>query len=558
MEFERFGPYRLEGLIGRGGMGEVYRAYDTEHDRVVALKVLAEHLATDRDYRERFRREAHAAARLSEPHVVPIHRFGEIDGRLFLDMRLVQGRDLAAAIAADGPLSPRQAVAVIGQVAHALDAAHGAGLVHRDVKPSNVLVCATDEQSEPDDAFVYLVDFGIARSVMDNEGPSLTRVGSAVGSFDYMAPERFLERPLDARSDVYSLACVLFEALTGRRPFPGTDLAPLMWAHINTPPPSVSAVRPEVPAALDEVVQKGLAKAPEDRWPSAGALAAAARRALVSAGVRPATDAPPPVRGTSPGDPVGPRTIGMTGATAVPPTPPGTDPGAAPAFPAAAPQQFAATPPPGGAVPPSRAVPAPAAAPRRSRVPAMLLGLAALLAAALVLVVVLVETSGADALPTPQDPRPGPQHDELVAVVPAGVDREACRPAPPADDGDVAAVDCGPSSSQPGPRATRFFLYPDEETLDAAFSADVERLGLVEFSGGTNCPESQGYGNWTANDQVRGRIACYVDEQNTATLIWTETEFGTQAIVRIRNGGTAGLVSLLDWWNNPDYSDFGG
>ncbi|MCO7222634.1 serine/threonine-protein kinase, partial [Klenkia sp. PcliD-1-E] len=282
MESGSFGAYRIEELIGRGGMGEVYRAYDTEHRRTVALKVLSSGLVGDASYRERFRREAHAVARLSEPHVIPIHRYGEVDGRLFLDMRLVQGVDLGDLLHREGALDPARAVAVVAQVARALDAAHAEGLVHRDVKPSNVLVTG-----DPGDEFVYLVDFGIAWSAGDSGTGSLTQTGSAVGSFDYMAPERFTEQPVDARTDVYALACVLFECLAGRRPFTGEGPASMMYAHLHTVPPPVSSVRPGLPRGLDEVVARGLAKDPAQRWPSAGAMAAAARAALSSGGVTP-------------------------------------------------------------------------------------------------------------------------------------------------------------------------------------------------------------------------------------------------------------------------------
>src|SRR5690349_7518600 len=312
-------------------MGEVYRAFDTEHDREVALKVLSEHLAADRGYRERFRREAHTAARLNEPHIVPIHRYGEIDGRLFLDMRLVPGRDVAAVIAEAGPLAPERAVAIISQTARALDAAHADGLVHRDVKPSNILV-----SGEGDDEFVYLVDFGIARSTADNAGqPALTQTGAALGSFDYMAPERFLEKPIDKRVDVYALACVLYECLTAQRPFLGDGLATLMYAHLNTEPPVPSAVRPELPRALDDVVRKGLSKDPDERYASAGELAQAARRALQAAGVQPKPEVRVP---TAPPTTVGPlpyarpQTVGFSNpgpsGTFGPPSNPGGPTGA--------------------------------------------------------------------------------------------------------------------------------------------------------------------------------------------------------------------------------------
>jgi serine/threonine-protein kinase len=266
----QFGPYRMDALIARGGMGEVHRAYDTQHDRVVAVKLLAGHVADDEAFRQRFIREARAAARLREPHVIPIHAYGEIDGRLYLDMRLVEGPDLSTILANRGPLDPAAAVDVIRQVASALDAAHAEGLVHRDVKPSNVLVDGS--------GFAYLVDFGIARSM----GPAadITGTGIPVGTVAYMAPERFATEPVDHRVDVYSLACLLYQCLTGAPPFPEGNALALMHAHLNQPPPRLTAHRPDLPDALDDVIATGMAKHPEVRYTTAGGLAAAATQAL--------------------------------------------------------------------------------------------------------------------------------------------------------------------------------------------------------------------------------------------------------------------------------------
>ncbi|MFC9994596.1 protein kinase [Nocardia sp. NPDC127526] len=268
MDGTPFGRYRLLGLLGEGGMGRVYRAYDTETDRVVALKVLPEDFAHDQGYRERFRREAQAAARLSEPHIIPIHGYGEIDGQLFLDMRLVEGTDLAAVLVHGGPLPPARAVGILEQVAAALDAAHRQGLVHRDVKPSNILIAPGD--------FAYLIDFGIARGDADT---SLTTVGAAIGTFAYMAPERLAHERYDSRADVYSLACVLHECLTGAKPFPVDSLGRQIAAHLTLPPPRPSEAA-NVPGAFDAVIAQGMAKDPDERFPAAGVLAAAARAAL--------------------------------------------------------------------------------------------------------------------------------------------------------------------------------------------------------------------------------------------------------------------------------------
>ncbi|HET9255197.1 MAG TPA: serine/threonine-protein kinase, partial [Pseudonocardiaceae bacterium] len=220
MEVELFGPYRLEELIGKGGMGEVYRAFDTKRNRAVALKRMPAAMGADPEYVARFRREAAIAARLGSPHIVPIHDYGEIGGRLFIDMRLVSGTDLAKLLASSGPLDPGRAVGIIEQVASALDDAHAEGLAHRDVKPSNVLLTGND--------FAYLADFGVARAV--SGGTALTVTGATVGTLAYMAPERFQDQPGDHLADVYALGCVLYEALTGSPPFGGQGLAALMYA----------------------------------------------------------------------------------------------------------------------------------------------------------------------------------------------------------------------------------------------------------------------------------------------------------------------------------------
>ena len=277
-----FGRYRLLEVLGRGGMGEVWRAYDTETNRVVALKVLAPEFAHDEVYKERFRREAYAAAGLSEPHVVPIHAFGEIDGRLYVDMRLVDSQDLLAMIG-NGPLAPMRAAWIVEQVAAALEAAHRIGLVHRDVKPSNILVT--------DDDFAYLIDFGIARTAGDT---SLTGTGNTIGSWAYMAPERISDGVIDPRSDVYALACVLHECLTGSRPYPGDSFEQLAAAHIWTPPPRPSAMRADLPGNLDDVIATGMAKDPQERYQTARSFAKAAREAITDPLPRPRPDPGPP------------------------------------------------------------------------------------------------------------------------------------------------------------------------------------------------------------------------------------------------------------------------
>ncbi|MDP7707509.1 serine/threonine-protein kinase [Mycobacterium sp. TY815] len=267
-----FGRYRLIQLIGRGGMGDVWRALDTETHRVVAVKVLPANLGNDPMFAQRFRREALAAAGLTEPHVVPIHNFGEIDGRLYVDMRLIDGRDLQSIIA-QGPIEPRAAVGIIEQIASALAAAHRIGLVHRDVKPSNILVAEYD--------FAYLIDFGIARAASDS---SITGAGSVIGTWAYMAPERINTGHNDPRGDIYALACVLHECLTGSQPFPGNSVEQQIGGHLGLPPPRPSALKRGLPPELDTVIATGMAKNPDDRYSTALEMAGAARAALGEVG----------------------------------------------------------------------------------------------------------------------------------------------------------------------------------------------------------------------------------------------------------------------------------
>ncbi|MBY0288196.1 MAG: sensor domain-containing protein [Mycobacteriaceae bacterium] len=270
MEGTPFGRYRLIDLLGRGGMGEVWRARDTAtNNRIVAIKLLPAHLANDQEFVWRFRREADAAAQLNNPHIIPIHTYGEIDGRLYVDMRLVEGRDLQQTVMIEGPLEPERAVRVIEQIAKALNAAHKVGLVHRDVKPSNILL---DE-----DDFAYLIDFGIARGA---EETRLTGTGNVIGSWHYIAPERLQSGHDDGRGDIYALACVLYECLTGQPPYPGNKLEQQVTAHLTAPPPRPSRSHPGVPVAFDAVIATGMAKKPEHRYGMAVELASAARAAL--------------------------------------------------------------------------------------------------------------------------------------------------------------------------------------------------------------------------------------------------------------------------------------
>jgi YVTN family beta-propeller protein len=298
--------YRIESVLGRGGMGVVYVARHLRLDRTVALKVVAPELAEDPKFGDRFVRESRLAASLEHPNIVPIHDAGEADGILYLAMRLVQGTDLESLIEGDGWLEPGRTVRLLEQVANALDAAHSAGLVHRDVKPGNVLIGSPGTASE----HAYLSDFGLTKRMTSDSG--ITGTGQFVGTLDYAAPEQFEGKQLDGRADVYSLGGVLYECLTGEIPFRRDNQAALVYAHLMSDPPKVTEKRPELPAAIDVVVAKGMAKAPDDRYGSAGALVADARAALISGGAgigAPVTREAPRAGPEPSGPPRGPQSL---------------------------------------------------------------------------------------------------------------------------------------------------------------------------------------------------------------------------------------------------------
>ena len=283
----QFAGYRIEGIAGRGGMGVVYKARDEALDRVVALKFIASDLASTPGFRERFTAESKTAASLDHPNVIPIFQAGEHEGVLFLAMRYVDGDDLRSELQREGRLEPQRAARIVAQIAAALDAAHAAGLVHRDVKPANVLLTSEDH--------AYLTDFGLTKLVAD---PEATQTGQLVGSLNYVAPEQIRGQPVSPRTDVYGLGCLFFHTLTGRVPFPLEGNEAKLWAHVSEPPPLASAATPGVPAMFDQVIVRAMEKSPDDRFQSAGDLGRAITEAAAGGG--PARQTAP---ATSPGRP---------------------------------------------------------------------------------------------------------------------------------------------------------------------------------------------------------------------------------------------------------------
>lgn len=290
---EEFGRYRVEAEIGRGGQAVVYRATQVDLDRPVALKVFDEGYLGRNGALERFRREAIAAGRLEHARLVPVYDAGEVGGRAYMSMRLVPGDSLAERIARSGPLRPAEALAMLDDVADALDFAHARGAVHRDVKPANILL-------DPDGS-AYLSDFGLVR--MDDM-PGLTRRGDWLGTAEYVSPEQVEGEPATARSDLYGLAVVAFEALTGRAPYVRREPSAVLLAQVRDPVPPASALAPSLPVAVDAVLARGLAKDPAGRPPTARALVDDLREALGSPELRPtAVGGAPPLAGAAAGDP---------------------------------------------------------------------------------------------------------------------------------------------------------------------------------------------------------------------------------------------------------------
>jgi predicted Ser/Thr protein kinase len=278
LEGARIAGYTIETVAGRGGMGVVYRARDGDLDRIVALKVIAPDLARDDAFRTRFVREARITAQLDHPNVIPVYDAGEDDSRLYIAMRWVEGTDLGRMIFERGPVEPRLAAELVAQAASALDAAHAHGLVHRDVKPANLLLPSAAR------SHVYLTDFGLAKR--DGSTGNVTTTGHWMGTPDYAAPEQIEGLELDGRADVYALGCVLFAALTGRPPFADIPRLRKGWAQVNEPPPTLRSIEPGVPPALEAVVARALEKDPERRYGSAGQLGEAAVAAVASGSQR--------------------------------------------------------------------------------------------------------------------------------------------------------------------------------------------------------------------------------------------------------------------------------
>jgi serine/threonine-protein kinase len=581
-EGTQFGPYRLLRLIGKGGMGEVYEAEDTVKDRVVALKLLPEGVSHDPVFRKRLQREAHSAGRLQEPHVVPIHDYGEIDGVLYVDMRMINGSDLRKILKNFGPMTPARAVAIVRQIASALDAAHEGGVMHRDVKPENILVNRDD--------FAYLVDFGIANAASDEK---LTELGTAVGTYAYMAPERFTNDAVTYRADIYALACVLHECLTGSQPYGGDSVSVVITAHLMQPIPRPSVERPGIPAAFDEVIARGMAKKPEERYASAGDLAMAATAALTARDQDQAeTILQRGEAATMPGMQMG---SAATMAAPQPPPPPpfGATPPPVPyptpaSFAAATPPPFGTTPPPqqygftGPPTPPTGSTggpawpPPPGATPPGSNpqggnkvpwIPIAAIGgvlLLALAAIGIYLVVKPDDTKAGPTMPTasttkssersstsrtrttsttPPD-NPDSFQAKLMSLIPSGYPTSVCEAASPPSTGALATIDCAKSTQPGGPEAARYSIFADRDQLILHFNESIKENDELFRCPGADADSPIDWNYKKTPDVVAGQVACGTYQGN-ADVMWTQYDELLLADVQSTN-----MDELHNWWLN--------
>ncbi len=467
--------YRIERELGRGSMGVVYLAEDVHLQRKVALKVLTPSFAGDERFRTRFTRESQVAATLDHPHVVPIYSAGEAGGLLYIAMRYVDGQDLRAVLQADGPLALERALAVVTQMGDALDAAHEQGLVHRDVKPANILVDWRKGQEH-----CYLCDFGITKHA--GAGSDLTATDQLFGTYDYIAPEQIHGKPVDGRADVYALGCVLYQCLTGAVPFAREGSAALLWAHMHDEPPLATALRPDLPAALDGIVAKAIAKRPEDRYATCGelALALAAVASTVPGSAVP--DVAPPPSSSAPGASEHSETR-MFAPLGIPLHRRGEN-----------------------ALPPS--------SPRRRRWPLVAGG-----ASALVLIGTLVGL-GLYARPSPEGARPAafPNAEEqaLIGLMPAAFSERCARDVAA---GAVASVRC---ESEQAPHDLVFTQYASPSGRGEAYARRLRDAGLSTDQG--DCKDSyQAEHRYQAERGVAGRIMCYRDN-GSSFLAWTNEQ----------------------------------
>jgi serine/threonine-protein kinase len=550
-----FAGYRITGVIGHGGMSVVYTAEHLSLGRVVALKVLSPGLASDDEFRERFVRESKLAATLEHPNIIPIYDAGEAEGLLYIAMRHVNGGDLGALIKAKAPLGLGQTIYFIEQVGGALDHAHRQGLVHRDVKPANVLV------ETPSDR-VYLTDFGV---VKQTSTAGLTKTGYFLGTFAYAAPEQIERKPVDGRTDLYALGCVLHECLSGRPPFDAVTEASMLHAHLVEPPPRLTDVRPDLPHAIDDVIATALAKAKEDRYASCAELVRALRAVSLGTSVE-----PPPVVAASR---VASETVLAPSGTPVEPAPP-APPVATPPAPAAPAEEPAvaaaavATAPaserpsqPESPVPPPADTRAPGTVTLTRKWLAIIgVGVLVLIAGAVGAAVALTggdDGDGTSAAGTTTSGTQSMTFTGLEGVVPNALFK-FCEESTP-DPGAAETATCAPTADATGayyPDSWQFSTYKDGAAAAKAYNDLRSANDIGQDFGRCNATQWGGEGAWLHGpDKPGGRQFCYF-EGNVAVIVWTHEKLGQEThidmigIARSKGGDHANLFNWYRFWHH--------
>jgi serine/threonine-protein kinase len=534
----KFAGYRITGVIGRGGMSIVYAAEHLQLGRTLALKLLAPALAADDSFRERFIRESRIAASLDHPNIVQIYDAGEADGLLYIAMRHVEGADVRTLLERQGPLGLGQTLFLLEQVAGALDAAHERDLVHRDIKPANILVAQPSERA-------YLTDFGVAKLM---SGRGLTKTGYFLGTFEYAAPEQIEGKPVDGRTDLYALGCVLYECLSGEAPFGAETEGSIIHAHLVEPPPKVTAKRPDLPPGLNVVIARAMAKAKEERYPTCGELMSAVRAVAL---------------GTA-----APRTEAARIATSVPPA---AETILAPSEPSA---PVAALPAPPPTTPEAPPPPAPAAREPRTveltmrRLVVLGLAAAALLAAAVVAAVLLAGgddgpeagAGGGAATTAPATTESSePTTDAAAGVaslVPPTIFKDCTVDQAPSP-GAVESATCRPPSSPAErtlpfyPQSSQMSIYRDARRMRAAYDELRREHDIGNEFGGCNNTTWGGEGEWNHGPQKPGgRRFCYF-EGNVAVIVWTHGKLGQGSHIDtlgIARAGGSDHAGLFNWW----------
>ena len=520
--------YRIDSVLGRGGMSVVYLAEHLRLGRKVALKVLAPALAEDEGFRDRFTRESRRAAELDHPNVIPIYDAGEDgEGLLYIAMRYVEGRDLRSVLNEDGAQNPGRAFFILEQVASALDAAHDRDLIHRDVKPPNILI------AEPSD-HVYLTDFGVVKHTATR---GVTQTGFFVGTLEYAAPEQIEGRPADPRTDVYALGCVLYETLVGKPPFERDSDVALMHAHLSAPPPRVTDARPDLPKGLDRVVATAMAKATEERFPRCPELVEAARAAVLRrpSGAQRTVEPDVPDASRVGGGPVLDRDGAGSSELAPPGLPYGAgDDGAASAVPVRRPRP-------------------------RWLTTAALVAAAAAISAGAMFAVTRDDSDSRAGSParSPAGVAAGlPRNTglELQDLVPPPLWTH-CSLEPVTQGSAIEHAVCLPPD-EPG---TAFFpdrweisTFPNAAALRTAYDAERERRGVAPGRGRCTGTSWGGEGAWMHGpDKPGGSRFCFFDGED-AVIVWTHARLGQethQDVLAVAREGGSDHTGLFGWWN---------